>query len=253
MYTVREFTETEKEFAAALAKISAIGYRSVQLSAVGAMNGERPAVSAAQARRMLDDHGLRCIATHRAWADLAERTEAEIDFHQALGCDFTAIGTLPASYQEQGAAGYAQFTRDAADVIARLKRAGLRFGYHNHALEFERSGPDRQTHFDILLEQGGPDFLLELDLYWAADAGINPERLVERSRVRIPVIHVKDREVVGNEAVMAPVGEGNLDWEHILPACEAAGTEWYAVEQDICRRDPFDCLRSSFEFLSSSA
>jgi sugar phosphate isomerase/epimerase len=46
------------------------------------------------------------------------------------------------------------------------------------------------------------------------------------------------------------VGEGNLPWDTILPACERAGVEWYAVEQDICRRDPFDCLRSSFTFLS---
>ncbi len=65
----------------------------------------------------------------------------------------------------------------------------------------------------------------------------------------MPVIHIKDKEMAGDEAVMAPIGEGNLDWEHLLPACEAAGVEWYAVEQDICRRDPFDCLRSSFEFL----
>ena len=51
--------------------------------------------------------------------------------------------------------------------------------------------------------------------------------------------------------MIAAVGEGNLAWDRILPACEAAGVEWYAVEQDVCRRDPFDCLRSSFEFLTA--
>lgn len=66
------------------------------------------------------------------------------------------------------------------------------------------------------------------------------------------MIHVKDKEVVegSNETRMAAVGEGNLDWKHLLPACEAAGAEWYAVEQDRCYRDPFDCLKSSFEYLS---
>ncbi len=225
-----------------------MGYRAVQLSAVGAMSGDHPAVSAAQARTMLDDHDLRCIATHRRWDDLTQRTDAEIEFHQALGCDFTAVGGI-GRHAEDGEAGYRAFLRDAAPVVERLETAGIRFGYHNHAFEFARHGPGRETLYDILIDEGGPDLLLEMDLYWVGHAGLNPERLVERCRGRIPVIHVKDKEVAGGEPIMAPVGEGNLDWEHLIPACEAAGVEWYAVEQDVCRRDPFDCLESSYNFL----
>ncbi|MDQ3815537.1 MAG: sugar phosphate isomerase/epimerase [Armatimonadota bacterium] len=251
MFTIRDFTKTAKDLAESLAKISAMGYPAVQMSAVGAMSGATPEVSAEQARRMLDDNGLKCIATHRGWDDLANKTQQEIDFHQALGCDFTAIGSLPGSYRENGAAGYEQFVRDAEPVIARLKEAGLRFGYHNHAFEFERIGPGQRTLYDIFIEQGGPDFLLEIDVFWVAHAGANPERIIERCRGRVPVLHLKDKEMAGNDAVMAPIGEGNLDWPHLLPVCEAAGTEWYAVEQDVCRRDPFDCLKSSIEFLRS--
>ena len=138
MYTVRDFTGTAAGLADTLARIRAIGYPAVQLSAVGAMGGESPAVSPEQARRMLDDNGLRCIATHRSWDSLAHETEQEIAFHHTLGCEFAAIGSLPAPYADTGAAGYAAFTRDAAPVIARLRDAGIRFGYHNHAHEFER-------------------------------------------------------------------------------------------------------------------
>lgn len=255
MYTVRDFTGGAADLAATLAKIRAIGYPAVQLSAVGAMGGETPAVSAEQARWMLDDNGLRCIATHRNWESLAHETEKEIAFHHTLGCDFAAIGSLPRPYAEAGAAGYAAFAQDAAPVIARLKAAGIRFGYHNHAGEFERvglEGGDTRTRFDILIEDGGPDLCLELDLYWISHAGVNPERLVERCAGRVPVIHVKDKEIADGQPVMAPVGEGNGDWPHLLPACAAAGVEWYAVEQDVCRRDPFDCLQASFRFLSET-
>ena len=250
LYTVRDFTQTAAGFRQALEKIRAIGYQAVQISAVGAMAGDKPAVSAADARQMLDDLGLACIATHRSWDRLRDHTAQEIAFHQTLGCSFAAIGGLPASYGAQGAAGYAQFVRDAAPVIAALKAAGIRFGYHNHAFEFARAGDGPASLYDIFIAQGGPDFCLEIDVYWAAHAGLNPERLIERCLGRVPVIHVKDKEMIGPEAVMAPVGEGNLDWPHLIPACAAAGVEWYAVEQDECRRDPFDCLRSSFEFLS---
>lgn len=253
MYTIRDFLKTAPDLAESLAKIREIGYPAVQLSAVGAMNGENPEVDAKQARQMLDDNGLKCIATHRNWDDLVNKTDAEIEFHHILGCDFTAIGSIPKPYSEAGAQGYADFVRDAEPVIARLKAGGVRFGYHNHAFEFERTGyRDGQpvTRFDTFIEQGSPDFLLELDLYWVGHAGVNPERIVERSAGRMPVIHIKDKEVVNNEPRMAPIGEGNLDWKNLLPACQKSGVEWIAVEQDNCYRDPFDCLKSSFEFLS---
>ncbi|MBV9849135.1 MAG: sugar phosphate isomerase/epimerase [Armatimonadetes bacterium] len=250
MYTVREFLRTAPELAESLRKISAIGYPAVQLSAVAAMGGETPEVSAAQARRMLDDNGLRCIATHRSWDDLAHRTEQEIAFHHALGCDFVAIGGLPAAYGDQGADGYRRWVSDAMPVIARLKEAGVRLGYHNHAHEFARYGTERHWLYDTLIEEGGPDLMLELDVYWAAHAGLNPVRVIERAPGRLPVVHLKDKEMVGGDAVMAPVGEGNLDWPALLPALRAAGTEWYCVEQDTCRRDPFDCLKSSYDYLS---
>lgn len=250
MYTIRDFTRTADELETSLKKIRAIGYEAVQLSAVGAMNGDTPEVNATTARKMLDDQGLKCVATHRGWKELANQTETEIEFHRTLACDYTAIGSLPGHYQERGADGYRAFVQDAAPIIAKLKAAGIRFGYHNHAHEFQRIETGRQTLFDIFIEEGGPDFTLEIDTYWAVHAGVNPIPLFQRCHGRVPVIHLKDKEVLAKDGpVMAPIGEGNMDWDGILPACAEAGVVWYAIEQDICRRDPFDCLRASFDFL----
>lgn len=254
MYTIRDFTQTASDMAQSLARIREIGYPAVQLSAVGAMAGETPELSAEGARRMLDDYGLKCVATHRNWEALSQDTSREIDFHQTLGCDFTAIGSLPPSFAARGAAGYTEFMRESLPVVAQLKAAGIRFGYHNHAFEFERIGlgadGTARTLFDILVDEGSLDLCLELDLYWISHAGLDPARLVERAANRVPVIHVKDKEIASGEPVMAPVGEGNLDWPRLLTYCAKAGVEWYAVEQDTCRRDPFDCLQSSFRFLT---
>lgn len=251
MYTVREFTKTAKDLAESLQKIGQIGYRAVQMSAVGAMNGETPEVSAAEGRKMLDDNGLKCIATHRPWEALRDNTEAEIEFHKTIGCDFVALGGIPREYSGEGQNGYRRFLQDAASVIAKLKAAGIRFGYHNHDAEFEIVNPGRKTLFDVFIDEGGADFNLEIDVFWAVHAGVNPVRLFDRCVGRVPVIHVKDKAVVpGHGTYMAPVGEGNLDWDGIIPACVAAGVEWYAVEQDDYLSDPFDCLRSSYEYLA---
>ena len=247
LYTLRDFTKTEADFAESLKKIAKIGYKAVQLSAVHCMNDG--SVSAAHARHLLHDNGLRCVATHRNWTDLVDSTEHEIEFHKIVGSGYVAIGGLPKEYESAGRDGYLRFLDDSAPVIAALKSAGIRFGYHNHSHEFRREGGDRL--YDLFVERGGPDFLLEVDTYWVWHAGVAPIDLFPRIHGRAPVIHHKDKEVVAGEGpVIAAVGEGNMPWHRILPACEEAGVEWHCVEQDTCRRDPFDCLASSFRFLA---
>jgi len=249
MYTVRDFTKTAQDLSETLRKIRKIGYQAVQMSAIGAMNGDKPEVSAKDGRKMLDDNGLKCIATHRPWESYMEHTDFEIDFHHQLGCDFTAIGMMPESYRKEGSKGFSRFAKDCQPLIQRLKAAGIRFGYHNHDLEFQRVSTGK-TLYDILIEEGGPDLTLELDVYWADHAGVNPVRIFERCPGRIPVIHVKDKTFVEGEGpVQAPIGEGNLDWDGLISAFEKAKVEWVAVEQDICRRDPFDCFKASYDFL----
>lgn len=252
MYTVREHTKTASDLAATLRKIREIGYPAVQMSAVGAMNGDKPEVDVATARKMLDDNGLSCIATHRPWERLVNNLEEEIAFHKTLGCDYVAIGGIAATH-EHSFAGFRRFVEEAKPIIARLKQEGIRFGHHNHSHEFFRPERHGKTLEDILIDEAPADLMLELDLYWIEHAGLNCTRILERVHGRVPVIHIKDKEVIEgkNETRIAPIGEGNMDWDGIIAACEAAGVRWYGIEQDQCYRDAFDCLKSSFDFLES--
>lgn len=252
LFTVREFTKTAGDFAATLERISKIGYKAVQISAVGCMNGEAPEVSAKQARKMLDDNGLKCVATHRAWDQLQKNLSKEIDFHKTLGCPLAAIGGIPGKIYGETYDGFRRWLADARAVIAGLKAEGIQFGHHNHAGEFfrpERHGP---TLEDILINEGGSDLMMELDLYWIAHAGVNPERILERCHGRVPVVHIKDKEAQPgtNDCRIAPIGEGGMDWPNIIRAGNKAGVQWYAIEQDQCYRDPFDCLQSSYDYLT---
>ena len=252
LFTLRDFTATASDFAATAARLGAMGFTAVQVSAVAAIDGPAPELTPSAAREVLDSNGLRCIGTHRSWTSLAGDTDGEIDYHRALGTDLVAISSLPREYMAEGVGGYRRFLREAPKVLDALSAEGIRLGVHNHAHEFERTGPERRTFYDVLVDESDPRLTFEIDVFWATHAGVNPVRLFERLPGRVPVMHAKDREVVGRDGpVMAPVGEGNLDWDAIIPACKRAGVEWYAIEQDVCRRDPFDCLRSSREFLTS--
>ncbi len=256
LYSIRKFTSNRRDLESSLAKIKAIGYDRVQFSAVAAVEGDDADTSPREARAILDDNGLECVGAHSRWAALRDETEREIEFLEALGCGFVAVGSLADEYDPYEADSYSRFVDDSAAVIETLRSRDISFGYHNHAHEFMRSVPGGATYFDTLIDRGEEGLLMEFDVYWAAVAGVNPASIFERIHGRATYIHAKDVEMVlpddgGRPAPFyAPVGEGNLDWDSIIPAARAAGTEFWIVEQDAARRDMFDCLRSSYEFLA---
>lgn len=239
LYTLRDFLKTPDDIARTLPRVAAMGYRAVQLSALGPIETGR-------LKQILDDAGLIVAATHAGFERLRDETSAVVAEHRALGCDYVAVGSLPQSYRT--AEGYARFAREASEVARRLKADGLTFGYHNHSFELEPfSG---RTALEILLSESDPEvFTAEIDTYWIQHGGGDPAAWIRRVAGRCPVVHLKDMTMRGSQQLMAEVGEGNLNWPAILDACREASVRWYIVEQDTCQRDPFDSLAISLRNL----
>jgi sugar phosphate isomerase/epimerase len=244
MYTVRTHTQTPADLAVSLRRIRHIGYTAVQISAIGLIPDE-------EVKALAEDAGLAICNTHvRPSAALWEDLDGVIRQHRLWDCKHVAIGSMPGSFRQEGRAGFERFAREAAQIGARLHDAGLTFSYHNHSFEFERFGP--RSGLDIIYAESDPRYLqAELDTYWVQHGGADPAAWIRKVAGRMPVVHLKDMAIVAGEQAMAEVGEGNLNWPAILEACREAGVEWYAVEQDICRRDPFESLRISYENLKA--
>lgn len=248
MYTLRDYTADANAFDESLLAIHGIGYPAVQLSAIKCMDGAKPEVDARRAMELLNSHGLICCATHRPWERLRDHLDEEIAFHKTLDCHYTAIGGLWSGYE--GVPGMRQFAEESKIVAKKLNDHGITFGYHNHAHEFKTDAVFGGRPYDVLLHEA-PHVDLEIDVYWAAVADVDPIQLLRKAKGRIRAIHFKDRgESQGGEPAMEAIGEGSLDWDAIIAACRDGGTEWAIVEQDICPRDPFDCLNSSYVFLT---
>lgn len=239
MYTLREFTRTPADIAATMKKVREIGYEAVQLSALGP-------IETAELKRILDGEGLKVCATHADYETLRDETEAVVEEHRLLDCQYVAIGGLPKEYRT--ADGYPRFAREASEVARRLAEHGLTFGYHNHSFELEKFGG--RTGLAILYEDSDPEvFTAEIDTYWIQHGGGDPAAWIRKVAGRSPLVHLKDMGVSGGKPVMAEVGEGNLNWPAILDACREAGVVWYIVEQDTCQRSPFESLKISLENL----
>ena len=241
LYTLRDHLKTPDDIARTLPKVAALGYRAVQLSALGPIDTR-------ELKQILAGAGLTVCATHTGFERLRDDLDAVVEEHRILDCRYAAIGGLPQQYRN--AEGYHQFAREASEVARQMKERGLTFGYHNHSFELEKL--DGKTGLEILYSESDPDvFTAEIDTYWIQHGGGDPTWWIRRVAGRSPLVHLKDMVMRGREQLMAEVGEGNLNWPAILEACRAAGVQWYIVEQDTCQRDPFESLGISLRNLQA--
>ena len=80
---------------------------------------------------------------------------------------------------------------------------------------------------DILRDETDSDsFEFEIDTYWVQSGGGDPVDWIYQLDGRMRYIHFKDMAMSGREQIFAPVGEGNLNWEKIITACEETAVEW---------------------------
>ncbi len=238
-YTIRDFCKTLDDFEKSCEKISKIGYKTVQLSGIGDFSAE-------DVKRILDKYNLFPTCTHRPWDNYVNDIESEIRFHKTIGCPIAGIGSMPGFNANEDTV--KNFIEKANVISEKFSENGLIFAYHNHSFEFQKV--NGKFVIDIMTEAIKSDsFKYIIDAYWVAHAGINPSEFIRRYKGKIACVHFKDLKIKGNDPVFAPVGEGNLDWDDIIAACNESCVDYILVEQDICEKDPFECLEYSYRFL----
>ncbi|AIQ47089.1 xylose isomerase [Paenibacillus sp. FSL R7-0273] len=241
MYTLREFTKTPEGLRESFQKLKEIGYKAVQISGIGPIDPQL-------VKEYADEAGLAICATHVPWSRLVNDLEALAAEHKLWNCKYIGLGSLPAEYQTSRE-GYRSFVSQASEIARTLKeKHGLQFIYHNHDFEFERF--DGTTGMEVLLSESDADAVgFELDLYWVQAGGGSPVSWVRKVEGRMQVVHLKDMAIVERKAAFAEIGEGNMNYPDIIEACRETSVEWYVVEQDVCRRDPFESLAISLNYL----
>jgi sugar phosphate isomerase/epimerase len=121
---------------------------------------------------------------------------------------------------------------DAASKV--FRKAGLKLGYHNHAHEFQVLEGKRP--YDVITQgTSRRDVHLEVDLYWAVTAGVDPVDVFRQNFPRVRQFHVKDRKPDGG---FADLGKGTIDFARIFRDTWHHHVDEYIVEND----QPADAL-----------
>ena len=249
LYTVRDFCTSAASLAETAKKLRAIGYEAAQVSGV---SGDIPAP---EIRRILADEGLNICATHENGDLIRSNPLAVVERLKAMDVVHTAY-PYPAGVDFADAAAVKAMVSDLDAAGAVLRENGCVLSYHNHGIEFIRLGDE--VLMDYIARATAPENLkFELDTYWVQFGGANPVEWCKKAAGRLPVLHCKDYCFgTDNQPHFAEIGYGNLDFPAIVAAADAAGCEWFVVEQDTCPGDPFVSLEKSYrtmrECLSSA-
>lgn len=242
LYTVREFTQTLEDFSETLKKVADMGYTTVQVSGTCAYDPE-------WLKGELDKNGLVCAITHSDLMRIAREPQQVAAEHAIFGCRYIGMGFLGDLYGNPAAV--PAFIERYAEPAKVLKRAGAKLMYHNHGYEFMKA--NGVTLLQRLANAFPADELgFTLDSYWVQYAGGDPAQWAEILSGRVDCVHIKDMKFDGTKPQMAYIGEGNMNIDGFLTACQRAGTQYVLVEQDDCQdRDPFWCLKQSYDCLKA--
>ena len=116
----------------------------------------------------------------------------------------------------------------------RCQAAGLKYGYHNHAYEFEKV--EGQVMYDYLLEHTDPALVFfQMDVYWAVIGKASPVDYFKRYPGRFKMLHIKDEWEVGQS--------GMVGFDAIFKNADVAGLENFVVEIE---RYSYEDIRRSF-------
>jgi sugar phosphate isomerase/epimerase len=256
LYTIRD--AMGKDVPGSLKMVSDIGYKYLELASYE--NGKFYGYLPADFKKMANDLGMEIISSHAGVNPkgiTSDEAKKMAEDHAKVGAKY-CMQPYIADEDRKSIAGFQKMVADWNKVGRIMKDNGIQFGYHNHNFEFG-TVEGKVPYFDVFLAEMDKDLMtMEIDLFWAIKAGINPIELFKKYPGRFQLFHMKDMYTKEapffktQSSDFAPVGAGLINFREILAAKNIAGMKYMFVEQDSTKDGkPFDAIRTSITNLTT--
>lgn len=235
LYTLRSLCKTPAGVEDVMRRVAQLGAKTVQLSSICEM-------PAADLRRIADANGLTICGTHSPFDRLLNDIDRLAEEHLTLGAPIIGLGMMPRKFTKDEDA-LKEFIELANGFCEKLKPYSLKFGYHNHFMEFKKIGG--KTKLELMIEQC-PDMQFILDTYWVKFSGFEPVYYINKLDGRLDLLHLKDYKKSLLLKKICDVGSGELDFGEILAAADKVGTKWAVIEHDFTR-EPYRTVKNGIK------
>lgn len=202
-----------------LKKLKKGGYSTLELA--GYNNGKINNIPMAEFKKMADDAGLKITSSH-VNPPVGEYTKSNVesikdfwkktaDDHARIGAKYVVQPGQPRTRSVEETSYVGEVFNEAGKI---MKAAGLQFGYHNHDGEFAHVQPGGTAStfgrhakgdiiYDLFLKHTDPSLVMfEMDVYWTVMGQHDPVEYMQKYADRIRLLHIKDRQVLGQSGMM---------------------------------------------------
>jgi sugar phosphate isomerase/epimerase len=249
-------------------RIAEIGYSTIELA--GYNNRKMGQYNMGEYRKIVEDAGLKITSSHvnppdRNYtsdnvAGILDWWKQTIEDHVKLGVTTLVQPMMPGIENHEDAKLVCEVFNKTGEIT---KAAGIKWGYHNHNMEFKRIAKPGETPpsgpfasfipfgdiiYDLLLAGTDPNLVFfEMDVYWIVMGQADPLEYFEKYAGRFPVLHIKDRSVLGQS--------GMMNFENIFTEAYANGLEAYYVEIEKIKSNmtQFEGVKACFDYLNKSS
>ncbi len=229
--------------------VAAMGY--VNLETAGYSDGKIYGTDPAEFKKMVNDLGMKVTSAHLGRNLSDNRSEdmnwwnKAVEAHAAAGMKYMIMPSSPLKNEDATLDNVKKYGAYFNEIGLISAGAGITFGYHNHAFEFENK-VDGVPVYDLLLENTSESHVIfENDVYWTQAGGYNPVDYMKKYPKRIKVLHIKDEKAIG--------ASGTMDFKAIFDQAYANGIKDWYVEVERYDGTPQEDVKKSYDFLANAS
>ena len=245
LYSVRE--DIKADFDNTIAKVAEAGYAGVE--AANYNDGKFYGMSPEEFKSKIEEVGMEVLSSHTGrpleedidktdWESVWDWWDVTIDAHKRAGMKYIVTPWMPTPKTLKDLKQYCDYYNQVGE---KCNAAGLSFGYHNHAFEYEEI--EGEVMYDYMLENTDPDkVFFQMDVYWTTQGGYNPVDYYNKYPNRFELLHIKDeKELGGTDSVM--------DFDTLFQNVDNSGAKYLIVEVEKYNFEPLESVKQSIDYL----
>ena len=187
---------------------------------------------------LMKKYGLTIVASHIKMEHMLDYYDDVVEFHRGIGCNRIVI-----TFGEiTGLESLSMLVNNLNSLQRRLAAFNIELLYHNHEQEFKKYSTGNTALTEIMTSTKVD---LELDAFWAEQAGADVIELLEQYKDRIPLIHIKD----GINHIPTAIGAGTASVKRVYDYAVENKMEWIIVELSSKMDNPMKEIEDSVAYI----
>ena len=245
LYSVRDAIGAD--FSGTIAKVAEAGYTGVEAASYN--DGQFYGMSPEEFKGAIEGVGMKVLSSHTTrpletnieetnWDDVRAWWDVAIDAHKRAGMKYIVTPWMKTPQTLKELKQYCDYYNQIGE---KCNAAGLKFGYHNHAFEYNEI--EGELMYDFMLQNTDPDkVFFQMDVYWTTQGGHSPMEYFNKYPNRFELLHIKDEKELGGD-------DGVMNFDELFQNLDKSGVKHLIVEVEKYNFDPLESIKMSIDYL----